>query len=301
MIDRADVLAAQSRIAGRVRSTPVLRTAEAVFKLEYLQLGGTFKIRGSLNTMLSQPELPAEVVIASGGNAAIAAAHAARIVGARCTVVVPETAPAAKVAVLHRLAAEVIRHGERYQHAFDYASAIAVQRSALQLHAYDLPGIVAGAGTVALEIDREVDAAGPVLVAVGGGGLVSGIAAGTGRQVVGVEPQGIPTLHAALAAGAPVDVDVDSVAADSLGATRLGSIAWDVVRARDVGSVLVADDAIVAARSYLWREYRILVELGAAVALAALRTGAYVPPAGQTPVIVLCGANTDPTSVASGA
>ena len=306
MIDRSDVLAAQGRLGSLVRRTPVLDAIvdtaagpiPVSLKLEYLQVGGSFKFRGSLNAMLHSGADAVDFVIASGGNAGIAAASAARLRGVRCTVVVPDAAPAAKVAVLRDLGAEVVSHGDRYAMAFDRAVEIAHATGALQLHAYDLPDIVAGAGTVGLEIEEQVPDSNPILVAVGGGGLVSGIALGAaGRQVVGVEPEGIPTLHAALAAGRPVEVAVDSIAADSLGASQLGDIAMDVVTRTGVSSVLVSDSAIVAARSYLWRECRIAVEWGGATALAAVCSGAYVPAAGERPVVLLCGANTDPATL----
>lgn len=268
------------------------------FKLEQTQIGGSFKVRGSLNALLAATDRPDEVVIASGGNAAIGAAHAAGMVGARCVVVVPVNAPAAKVALLRELGAEVIAHGDGYPEAYAHASDLARERAALQLHAYDLPDVVAGAGVIGLELDGQVPGSDPVLVAVGGGGLVAGIAAALpDRQVIGVEPVGIPTLHDALQAGEPVDVEIDSIAADALGARRLGDIAFDVARRTGIGSALVSDDDIVAARRYLWREFRIVVEWAGAAALAAIRSGAYVPDPGQRPVVVVCGANTDPASL----
>jgi threonine dehydratase len=167
-------------------------------------------------------------------------------------------------------------------------------------HAYDQPEICAGQGTLALELLEQV--AGPgggvdtVLVAVGGGGLMAGVAAALEghARVVGVEPRTVPTFAAALDAGRPVDVEVSGVAADSLGATRLGAIAWDVARRTGVRSVLVDDGAVVAARRLLWERYRLVVEHGAATVVAALREGAYVPADGERVVAVLCGANTAP-------
>ena len=303
MIDRSDVDAARARLDGLVRRTPVLHTSVVtdagalvplVFKLEYLQIGGSFKFRGSLNALLSAPTPLNDVVIASGGNAGIAAALAARQVGARALVVVPTSVPAAKVDALHNAGAEVVRFGRGYAEAFGRATELADERTAMQLHAYDLPDIVAGAGVVGLEIEDEVPEHGPIVVAVGGGGLVAGIAAGTTSHIVGVEPVGVPTLRNALRVGEPVDVSVDSVAADSLGARRLGTIAMDVATRRNIESVLVDDDAIVRARRLLWDRYRILVELGGATALAAILCGAHVPPREELPVVVLCGANTDP-------
>lgn len=308
MIDRDDVVAARDRLAGAVRRTPVLSAVVAspagpvdvALKLEFTQIGGSFKIRGSLNTLLHSAIGRPTVVIASGGNAGIAAAAAAGMRGVRCRVVVPARAPRAKVDALRSLGAEVHLHGETYAEAYALASSLAVESGAFALHAYDLPDVVAGAGTIGLELEEQVPQLDSVLVAVGGGGLVAGIAAGVpkGYRVIGVEPEGAPTLYAALGAGEPVDVAVSSIAADSLGATRLGAIAADVVARHDVASVLVSDDDIVAARRYLWREFRIAVEWGGATALAAITSGAYVPRPGEHPVVILCGANTDPSDLA---
>ena len=307
MIDRADIVAAQGRIATLVRRTPVL-DAEVTspdgpvpirMKLEYLQLGGSFKIRGSLNTLAHSASGAASVVIASGGNAGIAAATAARMAGITCRVVVPEQAPPAKVDALRSLGAVVELCGTRYAEAYERASRLAEEFGAFQLHAYDQPDVVAGAGTIGLELAEQAPGPDAVLVAVGGGGLVSGIAAAlAGRRIVGVEPVGAPTMSEMLRSGEVVDVDIDSVAADSLGATRLGGIAADVVTRCGVRSALVTDDAIVDARAYLWREFRIAVEWGGATALAAIRSGIYVPEPGERPVVVLCGANTDPAGLA---
>ncbi|MFC7450861.1 serine/threonine dehydratase [Rhodococcus daqingensis] len=309
MTTREDVLAARRRVGGRVRRTPVSRVVlptpggdlPVALKLEQLQLGGSFKIRGSLNAILNRDAAHRDspVVIASGGNAGIAAATASGMLGIGCTVVVPASAPAVKVERLRALGAEVVLDGERYTDAYVRATAIAAQRGAQQLHAYDLPDVVAGAGVIGLELAEEAPEATTVLVAVGGGGLVAGIAAALAgdKQVVGVEPSGAPTLHAALAAGSPVDVVVDSIASDALGATRLGDIAMDVARRAAIGSVLVEDEAIVEARNLLWRNFRLAVEHAAAAPVAALLSGAYTPVEGERIVAVICGANTDPTTL----
>lgn len=310
MIDRADVEAAQARLGDRLRLTPVLDgtvttpdgTVPVTFKLEQLQFGGSFKTRGSLNALLHSAaggSGPAEVVIASGGNAGIAAATASAMQAVRCVVVVPVTAPQAKVDTLHRLGAEVFLQRSTYAESFQYATELALQRRALQLHAYDLPDVVAGAGVIGLELDDQAPEATSILVAVGGGGLISGIATavGSSRRVIGVEPEGVPTLNAAIAHGAPIEVAVNSIAADALGASKLGDIAMSVVQREDVQSVLVSDEAIVAARAYLWTEFRIIVELAGATALAAIMSGRYIPAVGERPVIVLCGANTDPATI----
>ncbi|MGW1743658.1 threonine/serine dehydratase [Nocardia sp. NPDC001965] len=302
-IYRSDVRAARRRLTGRIRKTPVFHTAvpgpsgpvPITLKLEYLQHGGTFKVRGSYNALLSERVCPEHVVIASGGNAGIAAALAAAGMGKTCTVVVPESAPHTKVAAMWSHGAEVRWHGTTYAEAYDHACEITAERGALQLHAYDLPAVVAGAGVIELEIEEQVRGRPPILVAVGGGGLIGGIAAAGGRrrEIVGVEPEGIPTLNSALAAGEPVDVGVSSITADALGASRIGEIALDVARRYGVRSTLVTDDAITDARDYLWREFRIVVELSGAVALAAILSGVYVPREGERPVVVLCGANTE--------
>lgn len=300
---RSDVRAARRRLSGRIRKTPVFHTSvpgpngsvPVTFKLEYLQHGGTFKVRGSYNALLSAGRRTEHVVVASGGNAGIAAALAAAGLEMACTVVVPESAPHTKVAAMWSHGAEVRWHGTTYAEAYRHAAELAEEQGALHIHAYDLPSVVAGAGVIGLEIEEQVRGRPPVLVAVGGGGLLGGVAAALGRRrdVVGVEPEGIPTLHAALTAGHPVDVAVSSIAADSLGATRIGEIAFDIAQRYGVRSVLVTEDAITDARAYLWREFRIVVEFAGAVALAAILSGRYVPAPGVRPVVVLCGANTD--------
>ncbi|EFV12003.2 serine/threonine dehydratase [Segniliparus rugosus] len=300
-----DVLAARERVVGRVRRTPVVRVEvptgdgelEVDFKLEFLQHTGSFKARGMVNAVLAARERgalgEAGVVIASGGNAGLAAAWAARLVGCPATVVVPVTAPAAKVAQLHEHGAEVVQHGAVYAEAYEEAARIGRASGALPLHAYDLPEVVAGAGTIGVELVEDLgDAAATVLIAVGGGGLVAGVASAVpdSWRVVGVEPAGCPTLRAALTAGEPVRVEVDSVAQDALGASVLGALAFEVATAKGVESALVADEEILEAKAWLWQRCRIVVEPSGATALAGLMSGA-VRVSGRA-VVVLCGANT---------
>ncbi|MBO0853429.1 MAG: threonine/serine dehydratase [Nocardia sp.] len=304
---RGDVRAAQIRLGREIRVTPVFHTevigpngpVEVTLKLEHLQHSGTFKLRGSLNALKQHPDDGRPVVIASGGNAGIAAAMACTLRDRPCTVVVPETASHTKVAAMWGYGAEVLWHGTSYAECKRYADRIAGERDALQLHAYDLPQVVAGAGVIGLEIERQVRGRPPVLVAVGGGGLMAGVAIALGprARVIGVEPEGAPTLRAALSTGQPVDVPIDTITADALGAGRIGDIALDTALRYGVGSVLVDDDSIVMAREYLWREFRLVVESAGATALAAVMSGAYVPEPGVRPVIVLCGANTDVTTL----
>ncbi|SDQ94826.1 threonine/serine dehydratase [Actinopolyspora saharensis] len=312
MVTRSDVEAAQQRISGHIRRTPVLElppgivpgAAKLWLKLEQLQLTGSFKARGAFNRVLSgiasgQAD-DVGVVAASGGNAGLAVACAAARRNLPARVYVPESAPAVKVAKLEKLGAEVVRTGRKYAEAYDAAVADASGSGALFCHAYDQPEICAGQGTLGTELleqtGGELDT---VLLAVGGGGLMAGVAAATepSARVVGVEPRTIPTLGSALEAGGPVEVDVSGMAADSLGASRLGDLAHEVAVRTGVESVLVEDSDIVAAREHLWDEYRVVVEHGTASAMAALLSGAYRPSAGERVAVVLCGANTDPTDL----
>jgi threonine dehydratase len=302
-VTRADIQHAADRIAGRVRRTPVLRVSPTLtFKLELLQHVGSFKPRGAFNRLLVAKEQGAltgqGIVTASGGNAGLAGAYAARELGVPARIFVPTTAPAAKVARLRTLDADVVQVGNEYAEAYEAAVAEAEKSGALLLHAYDQPEVVAGQGTIGLELleDLTFDT---VLVAVGGGGLIGGIATALGdrAQVIGIEPELAPTLAKTLAAGELVDVQVGGVAADSLGARRFGALAFEAVQANNVKSVLVTEASIVAARNELWREYQLAVEHGAAVTYAALQTGAYRPAAGERVVAVICGANTDLSTI----
>lgn len=302
MIDQDEVRAAARRIAGRIRRTPVLDAGGGLtFKLEYVQHAGSFKTRGMLNRMLAAGPLPAAgVVAASGGNAGLAAAYAARELGAPAEVFVPETAPPVKVAKLAKLGARVAQVGREYADAYAAAVVHAEATGAAFCHAYDDPHMVAGNGTLGLELRDQLDGFDTVLVAVGGGGLVAGVAAALHdvATVVAVEPETSAALHAALAAGQPVDVPVSGVAADSLGARRAGTIAYRTAVACGMPSLLVDDQAIVDARRRLWEDYRIAVEHGTAAAYAALTAGAYVPAPGERVVVLLCGANTSPADLA---
>ncbi len=306
-VSRDDVLAAANRITGRVRRTPlldveagVLGPGAVVLKLEQLQHTGSFKARGALSALLAVGDLPASgVVAASGGNHGLAVSWAAGQLGVPATVFVPATAPASKVAGLRRLGADVHLVGERYADAL--AAAVEHQRTsgALAVHAYDEPAVVAGQGTVGLELSEQAGGVDTVLVAVGGGGLAGGIAAAMAGEarVVGVEPLGCPTWHNAYAAGGPVDVEVGGLASDALGATRLGDVAWSVLELTGATSVLVEPGDVARARQLLWQQLHMVVEPGGAVAVAALLGGAYVPAEDERVAVVLCGANTDPTDL----
>jgi threonine dehydratase len=306
-ITRDDVLAAARRIEGRVRRTPLLAPApqDAVwFKCEFLQHCGVFKTRGAFNRQLAASETgelsDAGIVVASGGNAGLAQAYAASQLGNKATVFVPHGAPAVKVARIRGYGAEVVPVGAEYAEAYQAALAFGHSTGATFAHAYDQPEVAAGAGTMAEEILDDEPTIDTIIVAVGGGGLYAGVAASVfGRaRVVAVEPEAIPTLHRAMSADEPVDVGVSGVAADALGARRIGALAFAAQKAERPTSVLVTDDEIVQARHELWREYRIATEFGAATAYAALLSGRYVPADGERVAVIVCGANTDPTTLA---
>jgi threonine dehydratase len=305
-ISRDDVLAARDRIERRVRRTPLLAPAgrDGVWlKCEHLQHCGVFKTRGAFNRQLAALERgelgDAGIVVASGGNAGLAQAFAARELGVRATVFVPEAAPAVKVARIEGYGAEVRRVGREYAEAYEAAVAFGEAEGAAFAHAYDQLDVAAGAGTLAEEILEDEPSIDTIVLAVGGGGLYAGVAAAVrGRaRVVAVEPVLIPTLHDAMDAGEPVDVTVSGIAADSLGARRIGDLAFAAQVAERPVSVLVDDAAIEAARTRLWQDYRIASEHGAATAYAALLSSAYVPASGERVAVVVCGANTDPATL----
>jgi threonine dehydratase len=303
VIDVDDVRAAAARIGGRIRHTPVLPVSDSTwFKLEYTQHAGSFKTRGMLNQILAAGDLPAAgIVTASGGNAGLAAAYAARELGVPAEIYVPVTAPPVKVAKLGKLGARVVQTGNEYAEALAASVVRATETGALFCHAYDDPAMVAGNGTLGLELlDQIPGGFDTVLVAVGGGGLIAGMIAALSpaKRVVSVEPVTAAALHDALRSGGPVDVPVSGVAADSLGARRAGQIAYDLASSFDVRALLVEDDAIVDARRRLWDDYRIVVEHGTAAAYAALTSGVYRPIPGERVVVLLCGANTDPSDLA---
>jgi threonine dehydratase len=290
----ADVTAAAARIGPYIRRTPSL-TVEidgraVVLKLEYLQRSGSFKLRGALNALLCAG--PGEhVVTASGGNHGLGVATAAALLGVPATVYVPDSVPEAKARRIQATGATLVRHGTRYADAATAAQECATRPGHRYLPAYDDPAVVAGQGTVAAEIVADQPEVDTVAVAAGGAGLAAGTALAIGgRRLVVVEPQHCRALHDALAAGAPVDSPVDSVAASALGASRVGDVPFAVLGHRAVRAVLVSDEEILAARDRLWEECRIAAEPAAAVPFAAWLAG-QVP--GALPCVVVCGANTD--------
>ncbi|HEX4233642.1 MAG TPA: threonine/serine dehydratase [Caldimonas sp.] len=309
-ITRAEIVDAARRIAGDVRRTPVLRIPgaqlgvdckELWLKLEHLQVSGSFKARGMFNRMRANDLPEAGVLIASGGNAGIAVAHAARSLGVRAEVFVPQTSSRAKRDKLTELGAVVTVGGDSYADALAASVERQAATGALPMHAYDQREVVVGAGTLAAEVEADAGIPDRALVSVGGGGLIAGVCAWFENRcrIEALEPELAPTLAAARRAGQPVDVAVSGIAADSLGARRIGAIAWPITERNVVASHLLADDAIRAAQHALWRDLRLAVEPAAALPLAALTTRAVIPRPDETVLLVLCGANLDPSSLAA--
>ena len=289
-------------IAPFVRRTPVLVVpgseigvdATLVLKLEFLQHSGSFKARGATHFMATQDIAESGIVAASGGNHGAAVAWAAQRFGHPAHIFVPTTASPAKVARLNDYGAEVHQVGEVYGEALAASKEFLAVHGGSSIHAYDDPIVIAGAGTCARELELEQPGLDAVVVACGGGGLSGSTAAWYGDQteIVVVETDGTATYAAALAHGAPTDIEVSGIAADALGATRLGSHPWDALHRVGATSVVVSDADVVAARRQLWRWLRIVVEPAAAAPLAALITGAWRPTPGTHIGIVVCGANT---------
>ncbi len=311
MIGQDDIRAAYTRIKPHIRHTPVIRADAAdvgmtllhplTFKLEFLQHTGTFKPRGAFNNLLSRDVPKVGVAAASGGNHGAAVAYAAQCLKHKATIFVPDVSSSVKIARIKSYGADVRVGGARYADALDACNVFIKTNGALSVHAYDAAETVAGQGSVGLEWEEDAPDLDTVLVAVGGGGLIAGIAAWYGRRikVVGVEPEGSRALHASLEAGRPVDVTVESIAADSLGARNTGQMVYDIARQNVDHVALVPDDAIVTAQRLLWDRLRIAAEPGGAAALAALVTGSYKPRADEKIGVLLCGANVDLAKLAA--
>lgn len=302
-IDRDAIAATHEKIRGHIRRTPVIEVVAAdlglagaplVLKLEYLQHAGSFKARGAFSNLLTRTVPKAGVAAASGGNHGAAVAYAASQLGVPAKIFVPAISSPAKIQRIRDFGAELVVEGEHYADALARCEAFMAQSGAMGVHAYDQPETLLGQGTVGLELETQARGLDTILIAVGGGGLIGGMAAwDAGRtRIVGVEPETSCALHAALAAGKPVDVSVSGLAADSLGAKRVGERMFPIARAFVDRVVLVSDDAIRAAQATLWRGLRIAAEPGGVAALAALLSGAYEPDKSERVGVLVCGANT---------
>lgn len=306
---QAEITAADHRIDPHIRRTPVMAVdnlipgLDLVLKLEHLQHTGSFKPRGAFNSLLTTAVPQAGVVAASGGNHGAAVAYAAKSLGHDCTIFIPETASPAKIEMIRRSGVEPIITDGVYANALSAAATFEADHGAMSIHAYDDVGTVCGQGTVMREWEAQGLDADTILIAVGGGGLIAGAMAWLGgrRKLVAVEPETACALHAALAAGTPVDVGVSGVAASALGASRLGDICFglasdvvsDLGKKQQIETVLVSDRAITAAQRSLWQNLRLAVEPGGAATIAALMSGAYRSQQGERVAALLCGANVD--------
>ncbi|MER9358693.1 threonine/serine dehydratase [Mesorhizobium sp. M0074] len=304
-ITRERIAAIEPRIRPFVRHTPVLRVDMADFgrpplpvdlKLECLQHSGSFKARGAFTNLLERPVPAAGVVAASGGNHGAAVAYAAMRLGHKATIFVPEVSPQAKLDRIRGYGAELIVGGARYAEALAASESFAEKSGALQIHAFNQEETLVGQGTLGLEIEADLPKLDTLLVAVGGGGLIGGIAAWfSGRiRIIAVEPEGAPTLHRAFEAGRPVDAPAEGIAADSLAPKRVGEMMFPIAEAFVERSILVGDDDIIAAQAALWDRVRIISEPGGAAAFAALLSGRYAPAAGERVAVLVCGANSNP-------
>ena len=305
---KSDIAAAYDRIAPHIRRTPVMRLERGAFgfdfgitvKLEGQQVTGSFKPRGAFNTVLKNQELASNgLVAASGGNHGAGVAYVARAMGLPCTIFVPIVSSEMKRQVLRDLGAEVVVEGHVYAESYVAALDLAEQSGRLLVRAFEARDTIEGQGTLALELHQQVPDLTKVIVSVGGGGFIAGVAAwyGASSQIIGVEPDMAPSLYAALAAGEPVDVQTGGVAADALGCRRVGEIAFDVAVAAGVACYLVSEEQIIKAQRAIWNELRLIVEPAAALPLALLQSGQVAVGHGEHVGLVLCGSNTDPARV----
>ncbi|MBZ5532224.1 MAG: threonine/serine dehydratase [Acidobacteriia bacterium] len=301
--DRETISQAYARIRTHIRRTPVievaaedfgLNIASLTFKLEFLQHTGSFKARGAMNNLLSRKVPKAGVVAASGGNHGAAVAFAAMKCGVPARIFVPSVASSAKQDRIRSYGADLVVGGERYADALAASEEWAAQSGAMTVHAYDQAETLQGAGTVALEMEEQCPATNTLFVAVGGGGLLGGIAAWyQGRiKLVGVEPELAPTLTYALEAGRPVDAPAGGIAADSLAPKRVGELMFPLAQKYVKEVLLVSDAAIQQAQQKLWDVLRVVTEPGGAASFAALLSGVYKPAADEKICVLLCGANT---------
>jgi threonine dehydratase len=302
-IDRARIAATHKLIRSHIRETPVMELTGAdlglpafplTLKLELFQHAGSFKTRGAFANLLTHAIPAAGVVAASGGNHGAAVAYAAMRLGVPAHIFVPTVSSPVKIARIRAYGAELVVGGDRYADALAASQAFAARSGALPVHAFDQEETLLGQGTIGLELARQAPDLDTLLVSVGGGGLVGGIAAwcaGTPR-VIGVEPETAPTLTRALAAGKPVDAEAGGIAADSLAPRRVGELMFPIARAHVARVVLVADAAIRRAQEALWESLRVVAEPGGAAAFSALLDRAYVPEPGERVGVVVSGGNT---------
>jgi threonine dehydratase len=302
-IDRDGIGAVARVIGSYVRVTPVLELNGEDFglarfsltlKLEHLQHSGSFKVRGAFTNLLLRKIPAAGVAAASGGNHGVAVAYAARHVGAPARIFLPTVSSVAKVQRIRAYGAALVVVGDRYADALAASEAWVTQSGALPVHAFDQVETLLGQGTIGMELTAQAPDLDTLLVPVGGGGLIGGIAGWYAKavKVIGVEPEAAPTLTAALKAGGPVDAPAGGIAADSLAPRRIGELTFPIAQAYVDHTVLVSDDEIHDAQVALWEIARLVAEPGAAAALAALLSRRYAPVAGERVGVVISGGNT---------
>lgn len=302
-IDRERIERTHSLIRPHIRLTPVMELTGADFglpafpltlKLELFQHAGSFKTRGAFANLLTRPIPAAGVVAASGGNHGAAVAYAAMRLGVAAHIFVPTVSSPAKISRIRAYGADLVVGGDRYADALAASQEFAARSGALPVHAFDQEETLLGQGTIGLELARQTPDLDTLLVSVGGGGLIGGIAAWcAGRpRVIGVEPETAPTLTRALAAGKPVDAEAGGIAADSLAPRRVGELMFPIARAHVARVVLVADAAIRRAQEALWDGLRLVAEPGGAAAFSALVGSAYVPAPGERVGVLVSGGNT---------
>ena len=302
-INAEHIAATEQLIRPHIRRTPVfealgsdfgLGTAQLIFKLELLQHSGSFKARGAFANLTMRRAPAAGVVAASGGNHGAAVAFAAMKLGVPAKIFVPKVASAEKVERIRGYGAELVIAGERYADALAASEQWVAQSGAMAVHAYDQIETLLGQGSVGLELEQQAPQVETLLVAVGGGGLIGGVAAWYSNRIkiIGVEPEAAPTLTLALRAGAPVDSPAGGIAADSLAPSRVGKLMFPIAQNSIERVVLVPDEAIEQAQQILWKQLRIVAEPGGAAALAALLSRRYVPAPDERVGILLCGGNT---------
>jgi threonine dehydratase len=303
VLTREEIRRAYDTIRPYLRRTPVVdldldRVGPVRLKLEQLQVAGSFKARGAFTNFLTRDVPPAGVAAASGGNHGVAVAYASHRLGVPARIFVPTVSAPAKVERIGKLA-DLVVEGDRYADALEAAQRWTAASGAMSVHAFDHRATILGQATLALELDDQAGPPDTVLVPVGGGGLVAGVAsyyAGAAR-VIGVEPDGAPTLFRARAAGRPVDAPAGSIAVDALAPRRVGELVFPVTQAYVADVVLVDDDAIRGAQRTLWQTARIAAEPAAAVGVAALLAGAYQPAPGERVAVIITGANMTPSQL----
>jgi threonine dehydratase len=311
-IDRDQISATEKIIRPHIRRTPVIEadgrdfgldSIPLIFKLELLQHSGSFKARGAFANLVLRKIPQAGVVAASGGNHGAAVAFAAMKLGVPAKIFVPTVASPEKIARIRGYGAELVVTGERYADALAASESWAAKSGALALHAYDQPETLLGQGSVGLEFEHQAPDLDSLLVAVGGGGLIGGVASWYANRIkiIGVEPEAAPTLYNALQAGHPVDSPAGGIAADSLAPKRVGELMFPIAQKFVSSAILVPDDAIQQAQQALWKVLRIVAEPGGAAAFAALLSGRYKPQPGERVGILVCGGNTAAVDFASGA